>query len=64
MKRILCLDPRAIGFPPGWHDEIVCGSLRRNKDGSITVSCCINIYADDGTVYGVDGREIRLPKKR
>ncbi len=52
------------GFPEGWTDEIVCGSFRRNKDGSITVDCCINVYADDGTVYGVDSRMIRLPKKR
>ncbi len=61
-RESVCL--RGESFPEGWEDCIVVGSIARNKDGSITISCQIDVHSDDGKCWGVDSREIRLPRKK
>ena len=57
------LDPRAESMPKGWHDEIVCHTIRRNGDGTITIIALINIYDDEGNCYSGE-RIVKLRDKR
>lgn len=51
--------------PSTMEDVIVVGSFKRNPDGSITVSCQIDVIDHKtGECWGVDSRVIRLPKRR
>lgn len=49
-------------FPDGWEDSIVVGSIRRNRDGSLSISCQIDVVgkAESWTT----NRIIRLEKSR
>lgn len=52
------------GMTSDMEDCIVVGSLKRNKDGSITISCQIDVIDHEtGQCWGVDTKVIRLPKK-
>lgn len=49
-------------MPDGWYDEIVIHTIRRNKDGSVTAICHVNLYDGKGGVYSAE-RTIRLTKR-
>lgn len=55
-------DEGAEEFPSDWHDELVCHTIRRNADGSITVIAMINVYGEEGDVWTAE-RTIRLERK-
>ncbi len=65
MAKSLFSDPRAEDFPVDkkWVDEIVCGMVRRNRDGSLTVTCQINIYDEEHNTWSTH-RQIRLQRDK
>lgn len=54
---------RAEFLPAGWHDEIVCHTIARNKDGTITVVALVNLYDDTGRRWTAE-RTIKLHPAR
>lgn len=56
-------DEGAEPFPEGWRDEIVCHTIRRNSDGSITAVILINVYDDTLRMWSAE-RTVKLPKLR
>ena len=53
-------DEDSEDFPAGWEDGIVVGTIRRNQDGSITISCQIDVHGDGH--WWTTNREMRLRK--
>jgi hypothetical protein len=58
---------RLDGFEPfpcesNWEDTIVCGSIKRNRDGSLTIACQINVDGDGHSWETF--RKIRLKYRR
>ena len=49
-------------FPAGWEDGAIVGSLKRNRDGSITVNIQIDVQGDGK--YWQTLRKIRLELQR
>jgi hypothetical protein len=46
-------------------DSIVAGSIKRNRDGSITIRCQISVDdAATGERWALEDKTIRLPKKK
>jgi hypothetical protein len=54
--------PDAESFPKEWTDEVVCHTIRRNRDGSITVIALINVYGDNKQMWTGES-VVRLRKK-
>lgn len=50
-------------LPSGWRDEIVCHTMRKNRDGSITVIALVNVYDGKGNCYSNE-HTMKLSKKR
>ncbi len=57
---------RLNGFDPlkgSMTDSIVAGSYKRNRDGSVTIRCQIDLTdAATGETWRLDDRTIRLPR--
>ena len=57
--------PEWEGFEEeGYLDEIICGRIRRNKDGTITVMATIFVYSPDGEKSWIGDRRFRLRRDR
>lgn len=50
-------------FPRGWEDGCVIGSIKRNRDGSITASIQIYIHGNTRDYYETY-RKIRLKREK
>jgi hypothetical protein len=61
MRTPVAARDNAEQFPGDWEDSIVVGSIVRNRDGTITVSCQIDVIGDDEA--WVTYRDLRLEKR-
>jgi hypothetical protein len=49
-------------FPDGWEDGIVVGAVKRNRNGTLSISCTIWVHRIDESWDTT--RTIRLAKRR
>jgi hypothetical protein len=54
--------PEFESFPSNWEESACAGSIKHNRDGSITVRIQIDVQGD-GESYSTN-REIRLTRER
>lgn len=62
-RRMMVMDKETERLPADWHDEIVIHTMRRNKDGTITVIALVNVYDGKGGCYSGE-TVMRLRKAR
>ena len=62
MRVSVALRENAEQFPGDWEDSIVVGMICRNRDGTITVSCQIDVIDPNGEAW-VTYRDLRLERR-